>query len=304
MVVVTVDRVTVGAVAAAAVSFSGSRSAGTKTAASRPSAAARAATAPARLPVEEHESVSRPSSCALRGRDRDDAILERVRRVRGVELQPELADAELLGEPRRGHERREARREPGLVRRRDGEQVGVAPDRRRAGLDPLAGHRPAQGVPVVDRVERPEAAGAAAGGLERVLGGTDSTGRETADTGGTSFARSTHPSGFGTGPSPRGLPRLTGPVPQPLSMWSGTDPAPSHSSLPGRTAQTADHASDACSTSDLDTHRARSRGDSLRTPAAPIARFSTRSGFCTATRCRDVAERELWRPVERLGCRI
>jgi len=46
-------------------SFSGSRSAGQRTTASRPSAAARAATALARLPVEEHESVVRPSSSAL-----------------------------------------------------------------------------------------------------------------------------------------------------------------------------------------------------------------------------------------------
>ena len=46
-------------------SFSGSRSAGQRTTASRPSAAARAATAFARLPVEEHESVVRPSSSAF-----------------------------------------------------------------------------------------------------------------------------------------------------------------------------------------------------------------------------------------------
>src|SRR5581483_11092691 len=48
-----------------ATSFSGSRSAGQKTAASMPSAAARAATAFARFPVDEHASVSSPSSFAF-----------------------------------------------------------------------------------------------------------------------------------------------------------------------------------------------------------------------------------------------
>src|SRR5213078_1600480 len=56
---------TVAPYTAVASSFSGSRSAGHKTTASSPSAAARAATAFARLPVDEHASVVRPSSCAF-----------------------------------------------------------------------------------------------------------------------------------------------------------------------------------------------------------------------------------------------
>ena len=75
--------------------FSGSSPAGQKiTARHARVAAARAATAFARLPVEVAESVSSPNSLRLRGGDRDDAVLERVRRVREVELEQDLADAE------------------------------------------------------------------------------------------------------------------------------------------------------------------------------------------------------------------
>ncbi len=44
--------------------------------------------------------------------DGDDAVLEAVRRVGGVVLDPDLADAELLGEPIGADERRQ----PGLDR--------------------------------------------------------------------------------------------------------------------------------------------------------------------------------------------
>ena len=67
----------------------------------------------------------------LRGRDSDHSVLERVRRVGGVQLQPEVADPELLGEPRGTDERRQPGSEPLLLRRVDREKVGVAPDRRR-----------------------------------------------------------------------------------------------------------------------------------------------------------------------------
>ena len=133
-----------------------------------PSAAARAATALARLPVDEQASVAEPELDRLRRRDRDDAILERVRRVRGVELQQQLADAELAREPRRLDERREAGRE--RIGEIDGrQQVGVAPDAPRPGGDRLVRDAPVQRVPVVDRLERAEAARADAHRFRLVL---------------------------------------------------------------------------------------------------------------------------------------
>ena len=68
--------------------------------------------------------------------------------------------------------------EAGVIGRRHREQVGVAPERRRAGRDPLARDGRTQRVPVVDRVERAEAARARAGRLERVLGRADATAKE------------------------------------------------------------------------------------------------------------------------------
>jgi hypothetical protein len=109
----------------------------------------------------------------LGARDGDDAVLERVRRIRGVELQPELADPERLGEPRRRDERRAARRKALLRRRGDRQQVGVAPDRARTGLDALAGDDGALGIPVVDRVERAEAFRADPDRVEAVTGFTN-----------------------------------------------------------------------------------------------------------------------------------
>ena len=109
----------------------------------------------------------------LRRRDCDDAVLERVRRVRGVELQPELADAERLLEPAGADERRPAGREPLLGGRRDRQQRRVPPDRLRPRGDRLAGDGPALLVAVVDRIERAEAAGADPDRVEGELGLTD-----------------------------------------------------------------------------------------------------------------------------------
>ncbi len=114
-----------------------------------------------------------PELLRLPRRDRDDAILERVRRVRGVELEPQLADPELLRESRRRDERCHARGEPRLLGRRHRKQVGVAPDRLRACLDRGTTDAGAEGVPVVGRVERAEAVRTRAGRHERVLGRTD-----------------------------------------------------------------------------------------------------------------------------------
>ena len=63
--------------------------------------------------------MSRPSSCAFARRDGDDAVLERVRRVRRVELQVELGRRR-APTARRGasDERRETGREPRLGGRR------------------------------------------------------------------------------------------------------------------------------------------------------------------------------------------
>ena len=76
-----------------------------------------------------------PELLRLRARDRDDAVLEGVRRVRGVQLEIELAQAERLGEPGCLDERGQAGREPRLDGRLDRQERAVAPERRRAGGD-------------------------------------------------------------------------------------------------------------------------------------------------------------------------
>src|SRR5439155_20159128 len=111
----------------------------------------------------------------LRRRDGHDPVLERVRRVRGVELDQQLADAERGREPGRRDERCEARRESLLLRGSDRQEGGVAPDRRWAGLDPLARGGARQLVAVVDGVERPEAPGTGPDRFEGVLGVADAT---------------------------------------------------------------------------------------------------------------------------------
>src|SRR6185312_1306380 len=106
----------------------------------------------------------------LRRCDRDHAVLERVGRVGRVELEPELPHAELLGEPRRSNQRREARCEALLLRRLDGKEIGVAPDRQRAGRDRLAGQRACELLTVVDRIEWPPAVRADTHRLQGVVG--------------------------------------------------------------------------------------------------------------------------------------
>ncbi len=74
-------------------------------------------------------------------RDRDHPVLERVRRVTAVVLDPQRArHTERLGQVVGAHQPGEPGVEVRLVTgvRRDGQQAGVAPDRGRARLDPLA----------------------------------------------------------------------------------------------------------------------------------------------------------------------
>ena len=107
-----------------------------------------------------------------RQRDRHDAVLEGVRRVGGVVLHPHLAEAEALGQPIGADQRRQAGRQRRLRRGLERQEVGVAPDGLRAGLDPTA--QPVDvdliGVARVGDLERPEAALAHVAGLERVFG--------------------------------------------------------------------------------------------------------------------------------------
>ncbi len=109
----------------------------------------------------------------LASRDRNDPVLERMRRVGGVELEPELADPELRREARS----RDEWRHPGCEARIrgcvDGQEIGIAPDRRGACLDRRAADRRAEQLPVIGRVERAEALRAASGRLEWVLGRAD-----------------------------------------------------------------------------------------------------------------------------------
>jgi hypothetical protein len=99
-----------------------------------------------------------------------------VCRVRGVELQPQLANADGVREPGRRDKGGEARRVPGLVRSGDGKELGLAPDVAPSLFQTFARQRRANVIPVVDRIERPEAAAARADRLEGVLGRADPTG--------------------------------------------------------------------------------------------------------------------------------
>ena len=74
----------------------------------------------------------------LGGGHRDDPVLERMGRVRRLGLDVEIAvEAELRRQPVGADERRAPHRQSAR-RRRDGQEVGVAPERRRPGLHGLA----------------------------------------------------------------------------------------------------------------------------------------------------------------------
>ena len=93
-----------------------------------------------------------------RGGDRDDAVLERIRRVDRVVLDPEIAEAEHGGEPVRAAERREAGAEVDPVEAGPaGQERLVAPQRGGPGLDLLAEIRPVDRVQLVGGLERAEA---------------------------------------------------------------------------------------------------------------------------------------------------
>ena len=80
------------------------------------------------------EGVEAERNCPGR-RDRDDAVLERQSWVSGVVLEPQPLDAELATDPRALQERRRADIEATLGRCVDRQQLQVAPDPGRAGLD-------------------------------------------------------------------------------------------------------------------------------------------------------------------------
>ena len=93
----------------------------------------------------------------LRERDRGDAVLERVRGVHGVVLDPHLTEAELGREPVGTHERREPRAEVDRGVAVAGQEVGVAPHRQRPRRDLLAADVLGDRLVVVGHLERPEA---------------------------------------------------------------------------------------------------------------------------------------------------
>ena len=99
--------------------------------------------------------------------DRDDAVLERVRRVAAVVLDPQPAHpergGEVVGAVQPGPARAEVGRPGGRVGGH-GQQRRVAPDGLRSGLDLLPGH----GAEVVADLERPEALLAGIAGAELV----------------------------------------------------------------------------------------------------------------------------------------
>ncbi len=148
-----------------AISFSGSRLAGTSTTASRPSAAARAATAFARLPVDEHESVVRPSSIAFAAatattRSLNECVGLAVSSFSQSSPSPSVS-------ARRGAWTSGVK--PGASRCSAGAATGSRSAYRqideRAGRDRLAADGAALRVAVVDGIERPEATGAHPDGI-------------------------------------------------------------------------------------------------------------------------------------------
>jgi len=81
-----------------------------------------------------------------------------MRRIGGVVLDPHLADAKPLGEPVRPDQRGHAGRQRGLRAALEGQEVGVAPDVQRAGLDlPAQLSRVVEAGEVVLDLERAEA---------------------------------------------------------------------------------------------------------------------------------------------------
>ena len=94
----------------------------------------------------------------LRQRDRDDAVLERPRRMADrVVLHPYLADPELLREVLRPHEGGEAHVVPDRDVALDRQQLAVPPHARRAGRDRLARDEALEGLVVVIDLEGTEA---------------------------------------------------------------------------------------------------------------------------------------------------
>src|SRR5207248_677710 len=101
----------------------------------------------------------------LRQRHRRDAVLERIGRVHGVVLDPDVAQTELRTQPVGAHEGREPGAEVDGVAPLAGEQVRVTPDRRRPRGDALTARGPGDRGVVVGDLERAEAP------LARVHGG-------------------------------------------------------------------------------------------------------------------------------------
>ena len=100
--------------------------------------------------------------------DGDDAVLERARWIQGVVLDPELAQPQLGGKTVGTQERREARAKvDGAVFGRR-KEIGVAPDRPRAGGDRLACRIGGDCVVVVTDFEGTEAVVADVQGLGRI----------------------------------------------------------------------------------------------------------------------------------------
>src|SRR5262249_13890334 len=93
----------------------------------------------------------------LRERHRDDAILERQRReIDGVVLDPQLLDAERLGQAMGTNKRSAADERADGRFAVDGQQLAIAPHVERAHLDLAAINRLADGVVVVIDFERAE----------------------------------------------------------------------------------------------------------------------------------------------------
>jgi hypothetical protein len=83
-------------------------------------------------------------------------------------LIPHLAEAQALGQALGADQGRHPGRERGLRRALEREEVRVAPDGKRAGLDPPPRFRGVEPAQVVGHVERPEAHLAPVASVERI----------------------------------------------------------------------------------------------------------------------------------------
>ena len=131
-----------------------------------PARAAWAETELARLPVEAHDTVSKPNSIAFEmATDTTRSLYEKVGWLTESSLTQSSFTPRTAAEALGAHQRREARVQADVRLALDGQQLAVAPQVARPALDDLAREHAPDGVVVVLHLQRTEA------GLADVQGG-------------------------------------------------------------------------------------------------------------------------------------